>query len=89
MANIHLPSPQGDFVVLLSYRPLNSYWRSFLGPSEDALRTLGQHPPHVRMMAALSAHMGETKFVRWTAVLERLTSVELRGRESTNACLHP
>jgi hypothetical protein len=25
-----------------------------------------QHPPHVRIMTALTPHMDETKFVRWT-----------------------
>ena len=33
---------------------------------EDALRAFVQHPPHVRLMAALAPHMGETEFVRWT-----------------------
>jgi len=95
--------PNGEYVVLLSYLPLKSYWRipvfffytaqvvqqlasaeGMLGYSvlahplskrfwtlsawkaEAALRTFVQHPPHVRIMTALTPHMGETKFVRWT-----------------------
>lgn len=94
--------PNGDFVALLSYLPLKSYWRvpqflvytaqvmrqlagaqGLLGYSvlarplskrfwtlsawenEAALRAFVQYPPHVRLMAALAPHMGETKFVRW------------------------
>ncbi len=97
------PDPQGEFVALLSYLPLKSYWRmpsfflysaqvakqlasaqGLLGYSvlvrplskrfwtlsawkdEAALRAFVQHPPHVRLMAALAPHMAETKFVRWT-----------------------
>ena len=97
------PDPKGDFVALLSYLPLKSYWRvpsfflytaqvvkqlasaqGLLGFSvlarplskrfwtlsawkdEAALRAFVQHPPHVRLMAALAPHMDETKFVRWT-----------------------
>jgi quinol monooxygenase YgiN len=96
------PDPNGDFVALLSYLPLKSYWRvpqfliytgqvmrqlaaaqGLLGYSvlahpfskrfwtlsawenEAALRAFVQHPPHVRLMAALTPHMGETKFVHW------------------------
>jgi hypothetical protein len=96
------PDPDGDFIALLSYLPLKSYWRVFpffiytaqvmkqlasadglVGYSllahafskrfwtlsawrdEGALRSFVQHPPHLRVMAALAPHMGETKFVRW------------------------
>jgi quinol monooxygenase YgiN len=96
------PHPNDDFVALLSYLPLKSYWKvppfflytaqvvkqlasaqGLLGYSvlarplskqfwtlsawtdEAALRAFVQHPPHVRLMAALAPHMGETKFVRW------------------------
>ncbi len=96
------PNPNGDFVALLSYLPLKSYWRvplfllytaevarqlasaeALLGYSvlarpfskrfwtlsawetEASLRLFVQCPPHVRLMAALAPHMGETKFVRW------------------------
>ncbi len=97
------PDPNRDFIALLSYLPLKSYWRvpsfflytaqvvkqlasaqGLLGFSvlarplskrfwtlsawkdEAALRAFVQHPPHVRLMAALAPHMDETKFVRWT-----------------------
>jgi heme-degrading monooxygenase HmoA len=97
------PDPNGDFVALLSYLPLKSYWRvppfifytaqvmkqlasarGLLGysllarpvskrfwtlsawESENALGAFVQHPPHQRIMTALTPHMDETKFVRWT-----------------------
>lgn len=97
------PDPNGDFVALLSYLPLKSYWRilpfvvytaqvvrqlasadGLLGYSllarplskrfwtlsvwknEVALQAFVQHPPHQRIMTALSLHMDKTKFVRWT-----------------------
>ena len=98
------PAPeQQDYVALLSYLPLKSYWRipvfffytaqvvkqlasaaGVLGYSvlarplskrfwtlsawenESALRTFINYPPHVRIMTALTPHMGDTKFVRWT-----------------------
>ena len=100
---LRTPQPDGNFVALLSYLPLKSYWRipwflvystqvmkqlasaegslgySFLArplakrfwtlsawESEAALRAFVQHPPHVAIMTKLAAHMGETKFVRWT-----------------------
>lgn len=96
------PEPERDYVALLSYLPLKSYWRlphfflytaqvvkqlasgeGILGYSvlahplskrfwtlsawkdEAALRAFVQHPPHVRIMTALTPHMDETKFVRW------------------------
>jgi quinol monooxygenase YgiN len=96
------PDPNRDFIALLSYLPLKSYWRvppfflysaqvmkqlasaqGLLGYSvlarpltkrfwtlsawkdEAALRAFVQHPPHVRLMAALAPHMDKTKFVRW------------------------
>src|ERR1700746_1732598 len=95
--------PERDYVALLSYLPLKSYWRIppfflytaqvtkqlasaggvlrysvFARPlskqfwtlsawkDDAALRTFVQYPPHVRIMTALTPHMGETKFVRWT-----------------------
>jgi hypothetical protein len=88
------PDPEGDFVALLSYLPLKSYWRmppfflytaqvtkqlasaqGLLGYSvlarplskrcwtlsawkdDAALRTFVQHPPHVRIMAALTTQL--------------------------------
>jgi hypothetical protein len=37
-----------------------------LWKDDTALRAFVQHPPHVRIMTALTPHMGETQFVRWT-----------------------
>ena len=96
------PEPEREYVALLSYLPLKSYWRiphfflytaqvvkqlasaeGMLGYSvlarplskrfwtlsawkdEAALRAFVHYPPHVRIMTALTAHMSETKFVRW------------------------
>jgi hypothetical protein len=96
------PDPNGDFLALLSYLPLKSFWRvpQFLvytvqvtrqlaaaqglfgystlarplskrfwtlsaWENEAALRAFVQHPPHVRLMTALTPHMAETKFLRW------------------------
>jgi quinol monooxygenase YgiN len=101
--------PNGEYVALLSYLPLKSYWRiphfflytaqvtkqlasaeGMLGYSvlarplskqfwtlsawkdDAALRTFVQYPPHVRIMTALTPHMGETKFVRWTVTGSQL-----------------
>ena len=95
--------PEREYVALLSFLPLRSYWRiphfffytvqvvkqmasaeGVLGYSvlahplskrfwtlsawkdEASARTFVQCPPHVRIMTALTPHMGETKFVRWT-----------------------
>jgi len=97
------PDPNGDFVALVSYLPLKSYWRvpsffiysarvakqlasaqgligySFLArpfskrfwtlsvwKDEPALRAFVKDPPHLCIMAALTPHMSETKFVSWT-----------------------
>jgi hypothetical protein len=101
--------PDRDYVALLSYLPLKSYWRipvfffytaqvtKQLASAEDmlgylvlarplskqfwtlsawkddaALRTFVQHPPHVRIMNALSPHMGETRFARWMVTRSQL-----------------
>ena len=48
-------------------RPLSKrFWTLSAWKNEDALRAFVQHPPHVRIMSALSLHMDKTKFVRWT-----------------------
>jgi quinol monooxygenase YgiN len=97
------PAPEQDYVALLSYLPLKSYWRipvfffytaqvvkqlasaaGVLGYSvlahpsskrfwtlsawkdDAALQAFVQYPPHVRIMNALTLHMHETNFVRWT-----------------------
>jgi quinol monooxygenase YgiN len=96
------PEPERDYVALLSYLPLKSYWRishfllytaqvtkqlasaeGVLGYSvlarplskqfwtlsawkeEASVHAFVQYPPHVRIMTALTPHMGETKFARW------------------------
>lgn len=47
-------------------RPLaKRFWRLSVWGNEDALRAFVQHPPHQRIMAALSPHMDKTEFVRW------------------------
>ncbi|HJY87845.1 MAG TPA: antibiotic biosynthesis monooxygenase [Candidatus Acidoferrales bacterium] len=47
-------------------RPLSKrFWTLSAWENEGALQAFVQHPPHVRLMRALSPHMGETKFVRW------------------------
>jgi len=42
------------------------FWTLSAWKDEAALRTFVQYPPHVHIMTALTPHMGETKFVRWT-----------------------
>src|ERR1700758_5052248 len=103
------PEPEREYLALLSYLPLKSYWRipffflntaqvvkqlasaeGMMGYSalarplskqfwtlsawkdDAALRTFVQYPPHVRIMTALTPHMGETKFVRWTVTGSQL-----------------
>jgi len=47
-------------------RPLSRrFWTLSAWKNEAMLRTFVNHPPHVRIMTALTPHMGETKFVRW------------------------
>lgn len=94
--------PERDYLVLLSFLPLKSYWRlpAFLWgtagvmkqlaaaeglvaysllarpfaknfwtlsvwENEAALQAFVHHPPHMRLMAALTPHMGKTRFTRW------------------------
>ena len=48
-------------------RPLSNQFRTLSAWTGDMeLRTFVQYPPHARIMTALTPHMGETKFVRWT-----------------------
>jgi quinol monooxygenase YgiN len=42
------------------------FWTLSAWNSEAALRTFVNHPPHVRIMTALTPHMDKTDFVRWT-----------------------
>jgi hypothetical protein len=47
-------------------RPLaKQFWTLSAWNDDAALRAFVQHLPHVRIMTALTPHMGETKFVRW------------------------
>ena len=40
------------------------------------MRAFVQHPPHLRLMAALAPHMDKTKFVRWGGKV-RFVSMEV------------
>jgi len=51
---------------LLAHPLTKRFWTLSAWENEAALRAFVQHPPHVRIMAKLAPHMGETKFVRWT-----------------------
>jgi len=47
-------------------RPVSKqFWTLSAWKDEMALHAFVQHPPHVRIMTAIT-HMGETKFARWT-----------------------
>jgi quinol monooxygenase YgiN len=62
-----LASANGLVGYSLLARPLSKrFWTLSAWANEEALRAFVQHPPHLRIMAALAPHMGETKFVRWT-----------------------
>ena len=62
-----LASAQGLLGYSVLARPLSKrFWTLSAWKDEAALRAFVQHPPHLRIMAALAPHMGETKFVRWT-----------------------
>jgi quinol monooxygenase YgiN len=62
-----LASAQGLLGYSLLARPLSKrFWTLSAWRNEDALRAFVQHPPHARIMAALTPHMDKTKFVRWT-----------------------
>ena len=41
------------------------FWTLSAWRNEGALQAFVQHPPHVRIMTALTQHMGDSKFVRW------------------------
>jgi hypothetical protein len=51
---------------LLARPLLKRFWTLSAWKNADALRTFVQHPPHARIMAALTPHMDKTRFVRWT-----------------------
>jgi heme-degrading monooxygenase HmoA len=61
-----LASAQGLLGYSVLARPFSKrFWTLSAWKDEAALRAFVEHPPHVRLMAALAPHMGETKFVRW------------------------
>jgi quinol monooxygenase YgiN len=62
-----LASAEGVLGYSVLARPVSKrFWTLYVWKDEAALRTFVQYPPHVRIMTALTPHMGETKFVRWT-----------------------
>jgi quinol monooxygenase YgiN len=62
-----LASAEGLLGYSVLARPFSKrFWTLSAWNSEAALRTFVNHPPHVRIMTALTPHMGDTKFVRWT-----------------------
>ncbi len=49
-----------------STRPFSKrFWTLSAWEGEAALQAFVEHPPYVRVMAALTPHMNKTKFVRW------------------------
>ena len=60
-----LASAEGVLGYSVLARP-KRFWTLSAWKDEAALHAFVQHPPHVRIMTALTPHMGETKFVRWT-----------------------
>lgn len=61
-----LASAQGLLGYSLLAHPLHKrFWTLSAWENAEALRAFVQHPPHVRIMAALTPHMDKTRFVRW------------------------
>jgi quinol monooxygenase YgiN len=62
-----LASAQGLLGYSVLARPVSKrFWTLSAWKDEAALRAFVQHPPHVRLMVALTPYMDKTKFVRWT-----------------------
>lgn len=62
-----LASAQGVLGYSLLARPWRKqFWTLSAWENAEALQAFVQHPPHVRIMEALTPHMNRTKFVRWT-----------------------
>jgi quinol monooxygenase YgiN len=62
-----LASAEGLLGYSVLARPLSKrFWTLSAWKNEAALRTFVNHPPHVRIMTALTPHMSDTKFVRWS-----------------------
>ena len=61
-----LAAAPGLIAYSLLARPMKkSFWTVSVWQDEDALQGFIHHPPHVRLMAALTPHMRKTRFVRW------------------------
>jgi hypothetical protein len=61
-----LASAEGLLGYSVLARPFSKrFWTLSAWNSEAALRTFGNHPPHVRILTALTPHMDKTDFVRW------------------------
>ena len=62
-----LVSAQGVLGYSLLARPLGKrFWTLSAWENAEALQAFVQHPPHVRIMEALTPHMDKTRFLRWT-----------------------
>jgi len=62
-----LASAQGVLGYSLLARPLRKqFWTLSAWENAEALQAFVQHPPHVRIMDALTPHMDKASFVRWT-----------------------
>lgn len=60
----HAPGILGYSVLT---RPIQlRFWTLSAWQDDPSLQAFVQSPPHVRIMASLAPHMGETKFVRWS-----------------------
>jgi quinol monooxygenase YgiN len=61
-----LASAPGLLGYSLLARPLlKRFWTLSAWEHADVLQAFVQHPPHVRIMAALTPYMDKTRFVRW------------------------
>jgi quinol monooxygenase YgiN len=61
-----LASAEGLVGYSVLARPFSKrFWTLSAWKTEAALRAFVNHPPHVRIMTALTPHMDKTDFVRW------------------------
>jgi quinol monooxygenase YgiN len=61
-----LASAEGVVGYSVLAHPLSKrFWTLSAWKEEAAVHAFVQHPPHVRIMTALTPYMGKTKFVRW------------------------
>ena len=62
-----LAAAQGLVAYSLLARPVSKhFWTLSVWEDETALKAFIHRPPHVRLMASLTPHMGQTRFTRWT-----------------------